>query len=268
MDILTHAISGTAVATCVATYVRATSLDKAKILAIGTLGGCWPDIDAVSMWSKFDVTFGQWFDLPVTGRIIYGSKFWYSHHAFFHSLLGSLFFGLLVVFIIYLIRKLFVKSELSVAFFIKSYIVYFSAFVLGYWAHIAGDLPTPSSVWGGVALFWPSADYVGGVGKIWWWNNYDIFLLILFSIIINLTVPSIFRYVRDKAKVYTSFVLIITLIYISIQINTRQYDYAYTGNTTQYARMEKESKEEQKRILGDKLYRYIAWFDTKLPFNF
>lgn len=268
MDILTHAISGTAVATCVAAYVSTTPLRKAKILVAGTLGGCWPDIDALSMWSKFDATIGQWFDLPAAGRVIYGSKSWYSHHAFFHSLLGSLFFGLLLILAVYFIRRLSGNNKLPIKDFIRNHIVYFIAFVFGYWAHIAGDLPTPSSVWGGVALFWPSVDYIGGSGKIWWWNNYDILLLILLCIIINLTIPSISRYIHDKAKIFSSIVLIATLILISIQVNTRQYNYSYTGNTSRYTEMENNSKQEQKRILGNRLYRYMDWIDSKLPFYF
>lgn len=268
MDILTHAISGTAVAACAAAFVRTTPLRKAKILAMGTLGGFWPDIDAASMWSKFDTVFGQLFGLEHTGRVIYGSKFWYSHHAFFHSAVASILFGLLLVFTIYLINRIFSKKKILFSTFIKSHVIYFVVFVLGYWAHLAGDLSTPSSVWGGIALLWPSADYVGGYGNIWWWNNYDIFLLILLSIIINLSVPALSKYIRSRAKVFTTAILCITLIMIVIQVNTRQYDYAYSGNTSRYAEMEKNSKKEQERILGKRIYRCMEWFDRKMPFYF
>jgi len=268
VDILTHAISGTAIAACAAAFVRTTPMRKAKILAAGTLGGFWPDIDAVSMWSRFDQVFGQWFGLEHSGRIIYGSKFWYSHHAFFHSLLASILFGLLLILVIYAIRRMSAKKTVSFKTFVKSHAIYFVVFVLVYWAHLAGDLSTPSSVWGGIALWWPSSDYTGGHGKIWWWNNYDIFLLILFSIIINLTVPAVFKYIRNRKKVFASLVLCTTLVLIMIQINTRQYDYAYSGNTSRYTEMEKNSKKEQRRILGNRLYRYMEWFDRKLPFYF
>lgn len=268
MDILTHAISGTAVAACAAAFVRTTPLRKVKILAVGTLGGFWPDIDAVSMWSKFDAVFGQLFGLEHTGRVIYGGKFWYSHHAFFHSLLASILFGLLLVLAIYLINRASSKKKASLTTFIKSHAIYFIVFVLGYWAHLAGDLPTPSSVWGGIALFWPSPGYVGGYGNIWWWNNYDIFLLILASIVINLTVPAISKYIRSRTKIFTTVILCITLTMIVIQVNTRHYDYAYSGGTSRYAEMEKNSKKEQERILGKRLYRRMDWFDRKMPFYF
>lgn len=268
MDILTHALSGTAVATCAATYVGATPLRKAKIILIGTVGGAFPDIDAISMWSRFDSIFGRLFDLSHTGKVIYGSKFWYSHHAFFHSIIASILFGILLVSSIFLFQKVFSKKQIVLPSLCKSHLVYLAVFILAAWAHLAGDLPTPSSVWGGIALFWPSVDYVGGSGKIWWWNNYDIFLLIVGSIIINLTIPAIFKKVREKSRLFTTTILSITLALILIQVNTRQFDYAYEGNTSKYAEMELNSKKEQQRILGKHLYRYMEHFDGMLKFYF
>lgn len=267
MDILTHAISGTAIATCTATFIRNKSLSKVKILAIGTLGGVWPDIDAISMWSKFDSTFGKLFDLSLTGRAIYGSKFWYSHHAFFHSLLSSLIFGLIVFLSIYLVHNITRSKNQKMKFsdFMREYILYPVTFIIAYWAHLVGDLPTPSSVWGGIAFLWPLDDYFGGYGKIWWWNNYDIFLLILASIFINLLIPI---FIRWKPQIITSLMLCITLIFIVIQMNSREYNYAYSGNTSKYAEMEENSKKEQQRILGERFYYYMEWFDKKIPFHF
>lgn len=270
MDILTHAISGTAVAACAATFVKASPLRRTKVLCIGTLGGIFPDIDAVSMWSKFDATIGQFFNLPYTGKQIYGMKLWYSHHAFFHSLLASILFGLLLLLFVYLIRSRKDKEGKDISFlaFLQNKIIYFTTFELGYWAHLAGDLPTPSSVWGGVALFWPSKTYIGGAGKIWWWNNYDIFLLICLSIVLILAIPLISSYIKKQVKIFSSLVLCLTLSLILVQINTRKYDYAYKESTANYAKMEENSKKEQERILGKRLYRYMSWFDRKLKFYF
>lgn len=268
MDILTHALSGMAVATCAATFVKGKALRKAKIILTGTLGGMLPDIDAMSMWSRFDSTFGSLFHLSHSGRVIYGSKLWYSHHAFFHSLLASLLIGALLILSVYLVRSIMSRKHPDLCIFIKNHFIYFAVFVLGYWAHLAGDLPTPASVWGGIAFLWPSGDYLGGSGKIWWWNNYDIFLLIACCIVINLTIPAIVKQVRDRAKLFTTLVLSVTLILILVQINTRQYNYAYTGNTSKYAEMEQNSKKEQERILGKKLYRLMDKFDRSLKFYF
>jgi hypothetical protein len=267
MDILTHALSGTAMAACAMNYVPAGPLRKFKIIVAGTTGGIFPDLDAISLWSRFDGTFGKLFGLEHAGKVIYGSKFWYSHHAFFHSVAGSIIFGLMAVLLLYLLKRL-ANREMTFHKFCRDHIIYFAVFVLGFWAHLAGDLPTPASVWGGIDLLWPSEDYAGGYGKIWWWNNYDIFLLIVCCVVLNLAIPAISGYIRKKAKVFTSCVLIVAISLILFQINSRHYDYAYSGNTSEYAEFEQNSKEEQQRILGKKLYRCMERFDNLLKFYF
>ena len=270
MDILTHTLSGVAIATVSSAFVQTTPLRKAKILAVGALGGFWPDIDAVSMWSKFDATFGQWFDLPYTGRQIYGMKLWYSHHAFFHSLPASFLFGFLLFMLIYLFWRIFSNKDKRLSFkvFSRRHIIYPVTFVLGYWMHLMGDLPTPSSVWGVIALFWPLDESVGGRGDIWWWNNYDIFLLVVLCIVINLFVPVASGYLRSRKREFTVECFALILSVIIVQCVLREHDYSYTGSTARYAEMEENSKKEQQRILGKRLYRYMEWFDRKMPFYF
>ena len=85
MGILTHATSGTAVAACASTFLKTNALKKTKILLVGTFSATLPDIDAISMWSRFNSTIGALFNLPYSGKEIYGMKLWYSPHAFFHS---------------------------------------------------------------------------------------------------------------------------------------------------------------------------------------
>ncbi len=270
MDILTHAISGTAVAACASSFMKTNALKKTKILLVGTFGAVLPDIDAISMWSRFNSTIGALFNLPYSGREIYGMKLWYSHHAFFHSLLASLLFGVLLLASIYFIQKVLKRKNksLSVISFIQTKGIYFIVFVLGYWAHLAGDLPTPASVWGGIAFGWPSSVYWGGSGRIWWWNNYDVFLLILLSTFLILFVPVLSKWIKKRVRFFSIFLLTITLMFITIQINTRQYNYAYTTDSSRYAQMEENSKKEQERILGKRLYGYMKWFDDKLKIHF
>lgn len=258
MDILTHALSGTAVATCTSTFVKTSLKRKAKILLTGTLGATLPDLDAISMWSRFDDTFGKIFHLSHTGKEIYSMKLWYSHHAFLHSFLSSILFGAIFMLIIYI-------SNNKKKNFIQTHIIYFVTFILAYWIHLAGDIPTPSSAWGGIALWWPSQNYVGGLGKIWWWNNYDIFLLIVSCILINLIIPSIFKYIKKQARLFSTTILCITFCLILLQVNTRKYDYSSPGK---YAQKEQYSKIEQERILGKRVYRWMVWFDNKLKFYF
>lgn len=265
MDILTHAISGTAMAACTSTFVKTTPLRRAKILLVGTLGGILPDLDAISLWSQFDRTFGKLFQLSYKGKEIYSMKLWYSHHAFLHSFVSSVFLGTLLMTIIYLIRSHKKTGVEPKQTFKHTHIIYFITFILGYWAHLAGDLPTPSSAWGGIALWWPSDNYVGGLGKIWWWNNYDVFLLILTCVFIILIVPLLSKYLKKHQRLFSVTILCITFCLIMIQINTRKYDYSTPG---QYAQKEQASQKEQERILGKRIYRAMVWFDSKLKFYF
>lgn len=58
-------------------------------------------------------------------------------------------------------------------------------FSTGYLMHLLEDLPTPSGSWDGINFLWPSTQYYGGIGEIWWWNNYDIFLIVVTVCLIN-----------------------------------------------------------------------------------
>ena len=264
MDIFTHVVAGVAVATVVATFAEKKAGKSIKVLAFGASGGAFPDIDAISMWSRFDATFGRLFGLSHTGREIYGEKFWYSHHAFFHSIMAALLIVTLIMFVGYAFSKI-RRKKITLFEYCKRNIPLYIAFVVGYLCHLFGDMPTPSSVWGGVNMFFPSDIYVGGSGKIWWWNNYDIFLLIMLCIAVNCTII-IFckRYVRR----ITFGVALFTLVMITVQINTRQYDYAYSGNTARYAEMEQQSKKEQERILGKRIYKCMEWLDNRFSIHF
>ena len=265
MDIITHTLSGVVVATVVAAFAKKETRKSLKVLAFGALGGAFPDIDAISMWSRFDATFGRLFGLSHTGREIYGEKFWYSHHAFFHSIAAALLIAVLLMLTGYVFLRIRKTAKIPLTGYYKRNVFLYITFIGAYLCHLLGDMPTPSSVWGGVNMFFPSDVYIGGSGKIWWWNNYDIFLLTLLCIAVNLTVI-LFRkqYVR---KITLSFALF-TFILILFQINTRQYNYAYNGNTTKYAEMEQQSKNEQERILGKRIYKCMKELDNRLPIHF
>ena len=266
MDILTHICSGVAGATMIASFSKKTS-SRLKILVAGSVGGAFPDIDAISMWSRFDSTFGKIFNLSHSGKIIYGEKFWYSHHAFFHSLVAALLIAFIFGLISYSIYKTVCKDNKD-AFYIyfKNNILLAISFITGYLLHLLGDMPTPASVWGGVNIFFPSESYIGGSGKIWWWNNYDIFLLLVFCVIINgILLFTLKKNIQRKAVI---IVAVITLLFIEIQINTREYSYVYSGNTNRYNEMEQQSKKEQERILGKRIYSSMEWLDKRFPVQF
>ena len=91
MDILTHALSGIAVGSVLVTCSKKGLSDKIFVISLSCFGGVLPDFDALSLWSGFDQTFGSWFGLAHSGKEIYFSKFWYSHHGLLHSSFAAFF---------------------------------------------------------------------------------------------------------------------------------------------------------------------------------
>jgi len=269
MDILTHIISGVAVSSVVVAFVTPKKIQISRIFSAGTLGGAFPDIDAISLCSKFDATIGKWFDLTYTGNKIYYGNFWYSHHAFFHSIAAAIIAGFLFGCLAYLYHCIRWQEQKDFfrQFFKINTSVYL-AFVLGALAHVAGDLLTPASAWGGVQLFWPYTGYLGGFGNIWWWNNYDIFLIVFIGTLVNIVLITVAKHLHIRVGIATLLITLIVLFGVWRQATTRNIDYAYTGHTRQFQLLERKSKEEQQRILGPKVYRAMEIVDNWLPFNF
>lgn len=255
MDILTHTFSGVAVASLGVSVLPFESKERFKYLILGGFVGAFPDIDAVSMWSKWDAVFGT----TQKGSEIYTDNHWYSHHGFFHSLLA----GLILVSLIFLVQKSILKTH-----FKKKHFWMLGFLSLGFCAHLLEDMPTPHSAWGGVRLFFPLEAYVGGYGKIWWWNNYDLFLIVFLMILFNVCWSHV-PYLKDKTRhamhIIVSCGLGLLMIY---QVNTRKYTYAYKGDSSRYAQFEKESKLEQREILGENLFKLMSFLDSKLPVHF
>lgn len=270
MDLLTHIASGLAISTTIAVCCNASTLKKTAIVAAGALGGALPDIDAISLWSKFDGTFGRLFGLQHSGKVIYSEKFWYSHHGFMHSLMACLLFAIILLGVIFLVKSR--TKDFSKGTFIKtakSSRLIILAFVGGYLAHLLLDMPTPGASWGGINLFFPFKHYSGGYGKIWWWNNYDIFLIINLVIVLNLVlliVKSILK--RNFIKISLGILLFASAL-VMVQISSRKFDFNYgvsTGKT--YQQCEVKSKEIQQKILGKKLYNTMVKLDNAIPLHF
>ncbi|MBC7485616.1 MAG: metal-dependent hydrolase [Cytophagaceae bacterium] len=89
MDIITHGLSGVAVGKVAASFTGKGVKNKMTIVLLSGLAAILPDFDALSLWSKFDATIGKLFNLQHSGKGIYFSKFWYSHHGFLHSLVAA-----------------------------------------------------------------------------------------------------------------------------------------------------------------------------------
>ena len=265
MDIISHTLTGIAVGTVAATVSNSSWKSKGLIILAGGLGGALPDFDAISLWSKFDSTIGLFLGLNHSGKEIYFGKFWYAHHAALHSLLAPIILILLSTVFKVLIKKEF--KGVNILERIKKDRFFTLAFFFGFLFHLLEDMPTPASVWGGVNLFFPSSKYVGGFGNIWWWNNYDLVLIIFSVIILNLIV-NIIPTRSYKIKVNSSLsVFLIGLVLFLIQINTRTVDFAYSGHTVNYNKLESQSKKIQREILGEKLFEIMTDIDNKIPFE-
>lgn len=261
MDILTHTLTGFAAGTVVAGFSSKGWKDKTGIIIFSGFGGALPDIDAISMWSKFDATFGKFFGLAHPGRTIYSEKFWYSHHGFMHSVLAALLFAAVIFLLFYLVGKLRGRTTLKKTFATRKLLL--TGFVLGFLLHLVQDMITPASSWGGVRLFFPSEIYVGGTGDIWWWNNYNLFLVVVAVLVINLVLLAVLPR-RVKIWKYTTTVFMIGVICFSIGI--KQIDYNFNGK--KYSECEQQSKEIQQRLLGDNLYRLMVKLDNSMKIYF
>ncbi len=269
MDVLTHTLSGIAIGTVAISFSDKSFQNKLGVIALAGFGAALPDSDAISLWSKFDLTLGKFFDLENSGNTIYFSKFWYSHHGFLHSFFAGLLITIVFTFILYFVKSKFKKlSFANLTQNIKTRKVYLISFISGFTIHLLEDMPTPGCVWGGVNFFWPSKLYIGGTGDIWWWNNYDIFLIIIGIIVLNGLIHTTKRIIKIDARKLTTAVFILGVSLSVFQVKTRSFDFNYIGHTPRYEEYEKKSKEVQKQILGNKLYNFMLKFDNRIPINF
>ncbi|MFM7024107.1 MAG: metal-dependent hydrolase [Flavobacteriales bacterium] len=266
MDLLSHILSGLAVSTVVVSFANVSKKHKAVILFCGALGGGFPDFDVLSHWSGFDSTFGKWFELDLPGTVIYHEKRWYSHHAFLHSVTAAILLAFLIGGIIYLFRRK--EKTFQTSLHDSRFIML--AFFLGFCAHLVEDMPTPTYAWGGVNFFWPSGVYFGGTGEIWWWNNYDLFLIIIGVVFLNALILILRQWLKFNARIATTFVLLCGIYCYLHQMKTRPFDFNYqkAEHSKVFWEYEQKSKEIQKEILGERLYGIMEEVDNHIPLWF
>jgi inner membrane protein len=259
MDILIHTTSGmlmgSTIAACNPWQLKSSHRFWLGALLLGGLSGAFPDLDAISQWSRFDATIGHWFSLA-SGDEIYSGRFWYSHHAFTHSLLASFLFATMIWTITFFTHRTSpVRREKSRHFGLIA--------LLGWNAHLAGDLPTPQGSWDGIAYWWPSQEYIGGTGHTFWWNNYDIFLLIVLALIAH----TLLHFIKIKRQAWaSSFITSLTILLIIVQLNDRPMN--FNDRTLPYQDRERISLAYQQEQLGDRLYYWMVKFDSWLPVYF
>lgn len=266
MDILSHTFSGMAVGTVAIQFCKGGVNEKVSALFFSTLGGFFPDLDVFSMWSGFDGTIGAFFNLSQSGNQIYHSKLWYAHHAFNHSLLAAILYSCMISLVIVL-RNRTVKPIVI----LKSKMPLILGFFFGFMIHVFEDMPTPEFAWGGVALLFPSTKYIGGIGCIWWWNNYDLFLIIISVVFLNLILTLVSNIMKVKMQKVCIVIFGIGLSTYLYQINTRPFDFQYSGfkqHGTVWSTYEMKSKKIQKEILGDNLFGIMTDLDNSIPFYF
>jgi inner membrane protein len=268
MDIITHTLSGIAMSTIAASLSKKPLWKKGIIICCGAIGGAFPDIDVISLWSGFDTTIGKFFDLPHKGRDIYFSNYWYSHHNFTHSLIGGVTITVFIVLLSYLVCLLVSKNK-NVSLFLTQKGEYFLAIFFGYVAPLMGDLPTPGHTWDGIKLFWPLSTPIGATGHLWWWNNYDIFLIVFICCAINFGLILLYHLSKKPFIRYLPVIICVgSLLAVLYQIHQRDFSFAYSGYTKRYDEYERKSLDIQREILGEKLYKIMVNVDHKLTIYF
>lgn len=262
MDIITQVLGGMCAATGVAALCRCRPAQRVKIVLMGAIGGAFPDLDTITIWPGFDQIAGSW--LGVSGADLYFDQAWYSHQGFFHSLLGMIVFTLLLWWSSSHVYANSLRRAPNTASAFGYLRPYFVAFALGFGLHLLGDLFTPGGPWGGICLFYPFDAYVGGWGKVWWWNNYDVALILVLGILINFFSLVSFSMLSLAGRFTPIVVFVCSLLLIGYQLNLRSFDY----NTYGYTVREQASLEFQQRHLPHKLYQLMWRVDRKLPVYF
>lgn len=265
MDILIHTLSGATTAAFVATLSDSNTKSKLFMVLLGSFAGALPDIDAISLWSKFDGTIGKWLHLSHPGNQIYFGKFWYSHHGFFHSIFAAAIFA----FIFISIRNIYSKEKWASYFKQKQTVLLLATFFFAYVSHLIGDLPTPGAAWGGIRLFFPFEVYIGGYGTTWWWNNYDVFLTLATSFTLLVLFILLEKQFLKNDLIKLAAGIYICCFAICFRFVTHHsIDFAYKGNTSRYAYYERISKIDQRDRLGMTLAVFMSKVDKRLPFYF
>ncbi|MCH2198848.1 MAG: metal-dependent hydrolase [Flavobacteriales bacterium] len=268
MDILTHTISGTAAGVVIASFSTGSLAQRAGIILVGTIAGTFPDLDVLSAWSGFDDSFGSWFNLNESGRQIFKGNHWYSHHGAFHSLTFAIIIPMVANLAGFLWKKRIRRQSVKYRSWIKRKALFMIAFTLGMTFHCIEDMLTPPGPWDGIAFYWPHPEYIGGWGKIWWWNSYDLFLIVLGSIFLNSLILLFAKRIHVKAKSLAPVVLGLAMILFIMQVNNRRTDYSNFIGGKDYPSFEEQSLKYQEEILGPTVYEWMVRFDESLPVMF
>ncbi len=265
MDILSHIFSGIAIGATAIHFNKESFKYNSGLILVCGLAAFFPDLDAITYWSKFDETIGAFLNLEERGANLYHQKRWFSHHALFHSLAMALVFTFSFAFVLKFLKKVPFMEVF------KNYKLELGAVLISYLVHLFEDMPTPDFVWGGVAFLFPSENYWGGKGYIWWWNNYDLFLIIVNTAFLNVLVKLVGILLKLNTKQLALGILYLAFSLYIKQMTTRPYDFNYSGmpgHHQVWRKNEVKSKEIQKEILGKGLFGIMEKLDNSIPFWF
>lgn len=263
MDVITQTLGGLCVASGIAGMCRCRPAQRVKIILMGAIGGAFPDLDTMTIWPSFDQTLGKWLGVENSVDLYFGHE-WLSHQGFFHSLLGAILFTLLLWYVSGWLYAKGMRQAPSIPSAMGYLAPYFLAFSSAYVLHLIGDLFTPAGPWGGIRLFYPLDVYVGGLGTVWWWNNYDIVLILVLGLIINIGCLLTFSMLSTAGKyapiaIFTSCVLL-----CGYQFSNRNFDFNQPG----YTPREAASHHIQTQILAPDVYHFMVKVDHELPVYF
>lgn len=264
MDLLINLLFGILSGTVVAAWNMSRPAQLWKLILIGILGAWFPSIDELSLWPRFDEIIGQGLGLTEKGTEIYFGLHWYSHNAFFHSLFSMLLFSVLIALLAGLIYRYIMRGGSTCGVCLRYCSIYALTFAFGYLLHLFGDLVAPGGPWEGIRLFFPFEVYVGGWGFTWWWNNYDLALILFISSLLNVIFIYVIPPLKKGMRQLPGGVLMLSMVLISIQLGKRDFDFNKEGYTVR----EKASKHIQLHMLGEPLFNTMEEVDDWIPFYF
>ncbi len=264
MDAVINILLGACAGLVIAGWNRSRPSQRFKLMVVGMIGASLPSLDELTLWAGFDRWIGSWLVLPASGHEIYFGTFWYSHQGFFHSLLAGFLLSILLGWVLSLVYYHIMKGTKSLAAAFRYLAGYMFAAGFGFYLHLLGDIVAPGGPWGGIRLFYPLHTYVGGWGLTWWWNNYDIALILVLALAIGLIYLSTAHPLKKGFRLMPMVVLLFSLTSISWQLSQREFNF----NHHSYTAREIASKQIQRQLLGDPLTKWMEWFDQKLPVYF
>lgn len=194
MHLNTHICAGACVGSLMALHIKGLpQKSKGIVILLFMIGSALPDIDAVS------VLFYH--------KVFYASH-WFSHRGAMHSICGLIILSALVTGC----YNIAIRQQI-ICHFLQRFWMPFFFIVIGGGLHILADLPTPSTPWGGLLLFWPfSTVRIGGYGNIWWVNEY---LMLLFAIAAFICLVTIYFIGKDsRATKSCKAIVMITNLFV------------------------------------------------------